>query len=710
MSKFVNDPTSQYIQRESTMEILTPEPQQLILGAEPERSIPQFRGPALAVEHCHRYLYASRFVAQKRVLDIACGDGYGAAFLSQQATRVVGIDGNEHSIEHAKRSHAGFPRAQFEVGEPEKLDVSADSFDVAVCFETIEYLSLEGQHNFMERLKRSLAPDGMAIVSCADRDALRQITDGREKVCGHELSAVEFYHFLKQYFKSVIVVGQKPITLSMIWSLHDWRDDRFKFHAREDLFTRPKNIEQFTDPLHLIAVCSDDPLSREIADTSHSIYVDIPQLQRLRESFSESPQLRAEIEQLQGDLAGMRKEYNNGTEVVQRLYAENLGLKQSITSLESDIDERERHLDEAAGMAAERDTGIENLQREREEMNMRLAQLVEQNQSIQASLQEKIALAEKAHAENERYDARVNELQLQVEDLGASLAARLGQYVQLEGTESQLQQEIAKRDALIDSLQNHAQKLQETDEKKTQAVGDIEKKLEAQMSMIHRLQQKVDEQGPLIANRDGERRELESQIADLQRRLDEQSAYAQMALEDAESVHVRAVELQEKHDQQSVLARNMFRENESLRARLADFENGADADSTFVTELTNERSSFIEQIHKLQQEKEEHAGHIRTIEEGFKQRLEHANSILLQHEEQKVAIRQMRNDMGKQVGAFDTFQKSQGDLQQRYNRSQIKVQELQSHIGMLEQKLGTISHNPAYKVLATMGLFPKKDA
>jgi chromosome segregation ATPase len=227
--------------------------------------------------------------------------------------------------------------------------------------------------------------------------------------------------------------------------------------------------------------------------------------------------------------------------------------------------------------------------------------------------------------------------------------------------------------------------------------------------MIRRLQLQIDEQAPRVAQFDRERRELQSRIEDLQRHLDERTSYAQMALEEAETIRVRATELQQHSDQQTVLARNMFRENEGLKARLAEFENGADAGSEVVAELTGERTALIEQVRRLQQEKEQHAEQLRLQGESFKKRLVHAEEVMRLNEEQKINMREMKIDMEKQVAAFDSFQKSQGDLQLRYNRSQIRVQELQSQIGMLEQKFAKISHNPAYKIFSTVGLFPKKD-
>ena len=50
-----------------------------------ERFMPGCSGE-IAYEHWHRYAFARRFVGGKRVLDAACGEGYGSALLSTVAS------------------------------------------------------------------------------------------------------------------------------------------------------------------------------------------------------------------------------------------------------------------------------------------------------------------------------------------------------------------------------------------------------------------------------------------------------------------------------------------------------------------------------------------------------------------------------------------------------------------------------------------------
>jgi chromosome segregation ATPase len=229
---------------------------------------------------------------------------------------------------------------------------------------------------------------------------------------------------------------------------------------------------------------------------------------------------------------------------------------------------------------------------------------------------------------------------------------------------------------------------------------------EALQTQHRELLQRFDEQLLSVSKGRDEVEGLRKQVGEIIAQLDEQTTFSQLYSEENDSLKKQLAELQMHDDQERNLAKNMFRENEELKAQIAELQKNAAS----VAELTGERAALVEQLHKLQQEKESHATEILAVEEGFKTRVDEADTVLRQVEEQKIAMRQMRNDMEKQAIAFDTYQKSQGDLQQRYNKSQIRVQELTADISMLEQKLERISHNPAYKVFSSMGVFPKGEA
>ena len=54
-------------------------------------------------DHLARYDFACKFVNRKKVLDIACGMGYGSKMLSKAGALCVdGVDISEEAIEYAK--------------------------------------------------------------------------------------------------------------------------------------------------------------------------------------------------------------------------------------------------------------------------------------------------------------------------------------------------------------------------------------------------------------------------------------------------------------------------------------------------------------------------------------------------------------------------------------------------------------------------------
>src|SRR5947209_2112165 len=69
--------------------------------------------------HLAVYEWIGARVIGKRVLDMACGEGYGSEVLSRSAAAVVGVDANPDAFEHARlrygRAHLRFERGMVEM-------------------------------------------------------------------------------------------------------------------------------------------------------------------------------------------------------------------------------------------------------------------------------------------------------------------------------------------------------------------------------------------------------------------------------------------------------------------------------------------------------------------------------------------------------------------------------------------------------------------
>src|SRR5215216_6490191 len=105
-----------------------------------ERYVPWFEGAEIGYEHLHRYAFATQFIRNKNVLDLACGEGYGSNLLSQTAKQVVAIDIDEQAVSHAKNKYIK-PNLEFRTGSITDVPVSGEAlFDTIVCFEALEHI------------------------------------------------------------------------------------------------------------------------------------------------------------------------------------------------------------------------------------------------------------------------------------------------------------------------------------------------------------------------------------------------------------------------------------------------------------------------------------------------------------------------------------------------------------------------------------------
>lgn len=131
-----------------------------------ERFVPGQSLPNMEADHFRRYEFAADFVAGKRVVDIACGTGYGSALLADAgAASVLGVDCSPEAIDHAKARYKGgnlaFQQSDIFTFQPQ------EKFDVVVSFETIEHI--DDHRGALARFFDLLQPGGRLIISSPNR-------------------------------------------------------------------------------------------------------------------------------------------------------------------------------------------------------------------------------------------------------------------------------------------------------------------------------------------------------------------------------------------------------------------------------------------------------------------------------------------------------------------------------------------------------------
>jgi glycosyltransferase involved in cell wall biosynthesis/SAM-dependent methyltransferase len=218
-----------------------------------ERYVPEISGN-IRLEHLHRYLLARELCADRRVLDIACGEGYGSDLLARVATFVVGIDIVPDVARHARQRY-GRPAVTFAAGTCAAIPLADRSVDVVVSFETLEH---HDQHDAMMReVKRVLTPGGVLIISSPDRREYSEIPGYVNPFHTRELDRQEFANLLTAHFQHIRIVGQRVDAGSIVGPLDGTENTAFATFDDSSAIVKEDGLRA---PLYLIAVATDGPM------------------------------------------------------------------------------------------------------------------------------------------------------------------------------------------------------------------------------------------------------------------------------------------------------------------------------------------------------------------------------------------------------------------------------------------------------------------
>jgi len=226
-------------------------------------------------EHWHRYAFARRLAAGRRVLDAACGEGYGSALLASVAADVVGVDVDAASVAHARARYGARPRLRYEQADATALPFADRAFDLVVSFETLEHLA--AHEALLEGFARVLADDGLLLISSPDKRTYSDQAGFRNEFHVRELYREELLALLGPHFPHVRLYGQKLLFQSALWALD------VAAPASCETLTADGRAEQVAPglayaPLYFIALCgrrdlpADLPALSLFGDAGESVY------------------------------------------------------------------------------------------------------------------------------------------------------------------------------------------------------------------------------------------------------------------------------------------------------------------------------------------------------------------------------------------------------------------------------------------------------
>ena len=233
-----------------------------------ERFVPGIAGE-IAHEHWHRYAFARRYVLGKRVLDVACGEGYGSALLAGVASAVTGIDIDASAVAHARAAYAALANVRFEEGSAASLPLPDGSVDAVVSFETIEHLPRADQPRMMGEIARVLAADGVLVMSAPNPVEYSAARSYRNPFHLHEPDRPELAALLANAFPVQRWFRQRRYFGSAVWSeasgesVEAWSGDAAK-------------IDKAVPPaaMYFVVVAARSQASLPAADAALSLFTD----------------------------------------------------------------------------------------------------------------------------------------------------------------------------------------------------------------------------------------------------------------------------------------------------------------------------------------------------------------------------------------------------------------------------------------------------
>lgn len=323
-----------------------------------ERFLPDECQGEIAIEHYQRYRFASQFVKGKKILDAACGEGYGSRLLSEEAECVVGLDFDENVVERAKQKYQN-ERLTFLRGSVGALPFENHLFDAVISFETIEHVDAETQENFLKEIRRVLKKDGILIMSTPNKAVYTDLVKGENAFHVKEFYVDEYQDFLHRYFKKIELFSQYP--------------DLGYFLSREG---EPISIcnkvgKTAIKSRYVIALCSDDIQKYEVDTTGLAVFDDGMYYELNRYAHERETQilaLKSEAEAFELQLEANIREQET---YIIRLEQDIRKQKEYIGELQQDIRKQKEYIDELQQDISEMEQNYLSLQEEHENLMMK---------------------------------------------------------------------------------------------------------------------------------------------------------------------------------------------------------------------------------------------------------------------------------------------------------------------------------------------------
>jgi len=178
--------------------------EQVVEGGTPDR---------IWQDHQARYDFSVRFVVGRRVLDAACGSGYGSAKLARGgAASVLGVDISERALNQTRTTY-DHPNLRYAAADVKQVPLEDHSIDVVTSFETIEHV--DDPRGTLKEFARVLVPSGILIISTPNRTVTSPGKGPHEQPDNRfhkvEYTEPEFDALLAPHYRVLARYGQRAV-------------------------------------------------------------------------------------------------------------------------------------------------------------------------------------------------------------------------------------------------------------------------------------------------------------------------------------------------------------------------------------------------------------------------------------------------------------------------------------------------------------------
>ena len=594
-----------------------------------------------------RYIYAADLVAGKRILDLGCADGEGAALLLDRgAQSVVGLDVDAQAVSRGQSRQSA--RLQLRAVTAEQLLteggllrlVAGMTFDVIFVSGDRSWLKAPG---FLSALRWLLSPTGQLLWATCSREAFP-----------HATGAIGYFELLDALegarLGPVTMLGQSPFYAAAL----------APFGATDPALILDDTLAPSESPDEYVALCGQAPnrpfevvrLPRQSLQAGVRV--------EKQEVRVPDPQVVAERDKLTAELAQVLRDRD--------------GLRDKLSELRAQGDKATAHADSLQAHADRLQAHADRLQAQLDKVSAQLEKSAQQRREAEVhseGLAERLKVSEEARqrAESIRVELEERERQRARHETEAGEAALLHEKQMRE-----LRTAIEERDAFVAELEDQARELPRLQERLLQT----EKRAEDANRSERQARQKLAEVEGLLLRAKTEMAE-QLQKASLPQNLDVRQRELEAARRE---ILVAQAELEEKThalSQQKASLDEVQRTFEQQKAQLQKHaEDRAAAEAATVAKLEAERERLSQDAQVLRAELTERDERLRLLTKRL--------------ETMPVAPRPLEDGVPMPVGDIPTAPVVISSANQARNEEvatlRARTTELEAEVARLKEKVG----------------------